>query len=146
MPGESAEVVKLPRYLPELQNALHQPFHILHYDGHAGFDPVKNQGFLVMCDEKNRRKDVYAETLATFLNNTSIRLVVLTACKTAEDASLKRYAGLAQQLMVRNNLPAVIAMQFDIIDDAAIAFIQVSTVPWRWLSHRCGGGRRPKRS
>ena len=123
--GDRAEVFKLPAAtLQELQNALHQPFHILHYDGHAGFDPEKNQGFLIMADNTNQRQDVTSETLATFLNNTSIRLVVLTACKTAEDASQKRYAGLAQQLMLRNNLPAVAAMQFDIQDTAAIAFIQ----------------------
>ena len=123
--GKRAEVFRLPAAnLQELQNALRQPYHILHYDGHAGFDPERNQGFLIMADDGNRRRDVYGETLATFLNNTTIRLVVLTACKTAEDASQKRYAGLAQQLMVRNNLPAVVAMQFNIQDEAAIAFIQ----------------------
>jgi len=123
--GKRAEVFRLPAAnLQELQNALRQPYHILHFDGHAGFDPERNQGYLVMADDGNRRRDVYGETLATFLNNTTIRLVVLTACKTAEDASQKRYAGLAQQLMVRNNLPAVVAMQFNIQDDAAIAFIQ----------------------
>jgi hypothetical protein len=51
----------------------------------------------------------------------SLRLIVLNACEGARAASSDPFAGVAQSL-VQQGIPAVIAMQFEITDEAAITF------------------------
>ena len=60
--------------------------------------------------------------LATYLDGSSIRLVVLSACETAVDSEKKRFSGIAQQLMRTTRLPTVVAMQYETPDASAIAF------------------------
>jgi len=67
---------------------------------------------------------VSGETLAAFLDGTSIRLVVLSACQSAMDSPERRFSGIAQGLLKTSSLPAAVAMQFSVRDDVAIAFNQ----------------------
>ena len=53
----------------------------------------------------------------------SLRLVVLNACEGARSARDDPFGGVAQAL-VRQGIPAVIAMQFEISDPAALVFSQ----------------------
>jgi CHAT domain-containing protein len=53
----------------------------------------------------------------------SLRLVVLNACEGARISPEDPFSGVAQTL-VRESIPAVIAMQFEITDDAAVAFAE----------------------
>ena len=53
----------------------------------------------------------------------SLRLVVLNACEGARSARDDPFRGVAQAL-VRQGIPAVIAMQFEISDPAALVFSQ----------------------
>lgn len=50
-----------------------------------------------------------------------MRLVILNACEGARTSSEDPYAGVAQTL-VRQGIPAVLAMQFEIFEDAALTF------------------------
>ncbi len=114
--------------LRELQERLaEQPYHVLHYMGHGDFDATTGQGVLVLEDEDERGRTVDGNTMGVLLRDApSIRLVFLNACETARTAQERGqdpFAGVAAGLVMAG-IPAVIAMQFPITDDAAITFAQ----------------------
>jgi hypothetical protein len=121
--------VRLQR-LPEarltvLQRELRRgEYHILHFIGHAGFDRDTQAGLLVLHDEAGRGRLVAAEHFGTILHDhRSLRLVVLNACEGSRASRADPFAGVAQTL-VQQGVPAVIAMQFEITDQAAITFAE----------------------
>jgi hypothetical protein len=121
--GDQAEVKTLRNCTPEmLREQLRQPFHILHYDGHAYFDAEQQMGSLCLEDVNGESHHLSGEMLATYLDGTSVRLVVLAACESGMDSPTKRFSGVAQQIMKSSNLPAAVAMQFAVVDASAIAF------------------------
>lgn len=107
--------------LENLQRQLRrEEYHIFHYIGHAGFDDTKDDGLLVLENEKGRSHLVRAEQLGNILHDEdSLRLAVLNACEGARSSRRDPFSGLAQSL-VQKGIPAVIAMQYEISDDAAI--------------------------
>ena len=107
--------------LATLREALSEDeVHVLHFIGHGGFDG--KEGVLVFENEAGTSRKVTAATLAMLLQNyDTLRLVVLNACEGARNSAHDPFAGVAQAL-VRGRIPAVIAMQFEITDRAAIAF------------------------
>src|SRR5271165_1941645 len=97
-------------------------YHVLHFVGHGGFDQGTQDGALVLHDEAGRGRLVTAERLGTILrDHRSLRLVVLNACEGARSSRTDPFAGVAQTL-VQQGIPAVIAMQFEITDKAAVVF------------------------
>jgi hypothetical protein len=97
-------------------------FHALHYVGHGRFDGKSQRGHLVLEDPSGWSKEVSGDQLATVLRDfTSLRLAVLNACEGARNGSGDPCSGVAQSL-VQREIPAVIAMQSEITDDAAIVF------------------------
>jgi hypothetical protein len=106
-----------------LQRALRRgEYHILHFIGHGGFDPGSQAGVVVLCDETGKGRRVTAEHLGTILHDhRSLRLVLLNACEGSRTSRTDPFAGVAQTL-VQQGVPAVIAMQFEITDQAAIIF------------------------
>jgi CHAT domain len=87
--------------------------------GHGEFDD--HGGALVFEDDWQRGKAVSADKLGTVLHDQlSLRLVVLNACEGARASRTDPFSGTAQTL-VRQGIPAVLAMQFEITDEAAIA-------------------------
>jgi len=109
--------------LAELQRELRAgAYHVLHFVGHGEFDLGTEEGGLVLCDETGRGRVVTGERLGTILHDhRSLRLVVLNACEGARSSPTDPFAGVAQTL-VQQGIPAVIAMQFEITDQAAIIF------------------------
>jgi hypothetical protein len=96
--------------------------HILHFVGHGGFDAQVQDGFLIFEDERGSQQRVSGRDLSVLLrNHPSVRLAVINACDGARSSNDDPFAGVAQTL-VRQGLPAVIAMQFEISDEAAISF------------------------
>ncbi|MBN1887771.1 MAG: CHAT domain-containing protein [Thermoflexales bacterium] len=120
--GEAGEVMAVRDTTPSaLRDVLRgQSFHVLHYDGHGAFEGTS--GYLYLHDAQGQIHKLSGEMLAAYLDGTPVRLVVLSACETAVDSSQKRFAGIAQQLMRTTNLPAVVAMQYEIPDQSALAF------------------------
>lgn len=102
----------------ELNNKLgSKDFHVLHYIGHGGFDPATQQGFLSFHEQK-----VYGENLGmTLAHRGTVRLAIINACEGGRAAMDGTYAGVAQSL-IQHNIPAVVAMQFEVSDEAAIKF------------------------
>ncbi len=108
--------------LGELQRALRRTYHVLHFIGHGGFDEQGQDGLLVFEDERGRGSEVSATYLSTILRDAdSLRLAVLNACDGAKASLTDQFAGVAQSLL-QQGVPAVVAMQFEITDEAAITF------------------------
>ena len=122
---ESQGVIALRRLdhasLGDLQHALRRDeYHIFHFVGHGGFDERLQDGILMMEDPHRRGVAVGAQRLGTLLHDhRSLRLAVLNACEGARTDATDPFAGVAQTL-IQQGLAAVIAMQFEFTDAAAI--------------------------
>ena len=98
------------------------PYHVFHFVGHGGFNSGIQDGQLILQDEKGRGVAINGSHLGTVLHDhRPLRLVVLNACDGARNGRTDLFSGAAQSL-VQQGIPAVIAMQFEITDKAAIAF------------------------
>ncbi len=109
--------------LVELQRLLRQKeYHVFHFIGHGGFEQKSQDGILVLEDEKERGRTVSGQYLGAVLHNhQSLRLAILNACEGGRTSRTDPFSGAAQSL-VQQGIPAVIAMQFEITDEAAITF------------------------
>jgi hypothetical protein len=107
--------------LEELRGALQRTgFHMFHFIGHGAFDERSQEGVLLFEDESRKAKPVRAEHLATLLHDhRTMQLVTLNSCEGARTSRSDPFAGTAQSL-VQGGIPAVVAMQFEITDSAAI--------------------------
>ena len=77
---------------------------------------------LILEGSKRRGRPVSGQDLGTLLrDHRPMRLAVLNACEGARTSSTDPFAGTAQSL-IQQGVPAVIAMQFEITDEAAITF------------------------
>lgn len=109
--------------LPALQTKLQKAdYHIFHYIGHGEYDEPTRDGALILEDEQQLAHKVRGKTLGTLLRDCrSLRFAVLNACEGARTSLKDPFAGVAHSLM-RQGLSAVVAMQFEITDAAAITF------------------------
>lgn len=108
----------------DLQRALRRgPWHILHFIGHGRFDTTRDEGLLLLADAAGRAAPLYATQLARLLASQRhhLRLVLLNACEGARSGRLDLFASTAATL-VGSGIPAVLAMQYEITDAAAIDF------------------------
>ena len=97
-------------------------YHIFHFIGHGGFDEQAQDGILLFEDDQGHGHKLSGEYLGTLLHDErTLRLVVLNACEGAKTGNKDLFAGVAQSL-VQQGLTAVIAMQNEITDEAAITF------------------------
>lgn len=85
-------------------------YHIVHFTGHG--NEVDGQGYLALENEDLTANNVGNQAIADLFAERGIRLVVLSACKSAD---------LAGRL-VRKGVPAVVAMQYSILDTSATGF------------------------
>ncbi len=100
------------------------PVHIFHFIGHGRFTENEQEGKLLLEDENGRGRPVSGQFLGTLLHDHhSLRLAVLNACEGARTSPVDAFSGVAHTL-IQLGLPAVIAMQFEITDTAAITFSQ----------------------
>ena len=99
-------------------------FHIVHFVGHSSFTNG-GEGVLFLESEADQRADALDSTaLANLLSDqTRLRLVVLNSCEGARTTLADPYAGVATTL-IQLGVPAVVAMQFEISDRAAIVFAE----------------------
>jgi CHAT domain-containing protein len=108
--------------LAALQRRLRrESYHVLHFIGHGTWDSRAEDGALAFEDEQGRLRLVDGQDLGVILHDHAFRLAVLNACEGARSGGDDTFAGVAQSL-VQRGIPAVIAMQFEISDAAAITF------------------------
>ncbi len=107
----------------ELQRALRKgTYHILHFVGHGGFDSVADEGMLALTNDEGGTALTSATDLARLLaDHPTLRLVVLNSCLGARGSTTNVFSSTAAAL-VRRGVPAVVAMQYEISDLAAIEF------------------------
>lgn len=97
-------------------------FHVLHFTGHGSFDETRSEGVILLEDGQSRADPVGAQDLSLLLRaHPEIRLVVLNVCRGAQGSGSDPFAGLAQSL-IRDRLPAVVAMRSAVTDRAALLF------------------------
>jgi hypothetical protein len=97
-------------------------YHIFHYIGHGVFDERGETSYLWLEDDEGKSSAIAGEKIGVHLHNhPSLRLVILNACEGARASTHDVYSGIAQGL-IREGIPAVIGMQFEISDEAAITF------------------------
>ncbi|MGH3696221.1 MAG: CHAT domain-containing protein [Pseudonocardiaceae bacterium] len=108
-----------------LEDTLDQgPWHVFHFVGHGGYNRDAEEGTLALADETGRTRWVGADDLSRlFAEHHTLRLVVLNACDTGRSGALDAFSSTAGAL-VRRWVPAVLAMQFEISDLAAVRFAQ----------------------
>jgi hypothetical protein len=99
-------------------------YHILHYVGHSAFTG-QGEGMLYLEQENDGKSVSVDSTLfANLLSDQDrLRLVVLNSCEGARTTLTDPYAGVATTL-IQLGVPAVVAMQFEISDDAALLFAE----------------------
>ena len=97
-------------------------YHILHFIGHGTFDEAHKEGALAFEDQDGNLDVVGGDRLATIVGpRESLRLVVLNSCEGARSDVSDPFSGVAGRL-IGQDVPAVIGMQFEITDRAAILF------------------------
>jgi WD40 repeat protein len=101
------------------------PWHILHFIGHGGFDARTDEGLIALEDEEGKAQMLTATHLGRLLaDHRSLRLVVLNACEGARGSEQDIFSSTAT-ILVRRGIPAVLAMQYEITDRAAIELSRV---------------------
>jgi CHAT domain-containing protein len=117
-------------------------WHVFHFVGHGGLPSVEDdagavdeapEGFIVLGDGRGGYHEVRASELRLMLQGRgagSLRLVVLNCCDSARGTADDALASPAAAL-VRAGIPAVVAMQFPISDEAAV---QLSSVFYEKLA------------
>jgi hypothetical protein len=94
--------------------------HILHFSGHG----VVSDGLGALALEKpgsGATDPLTARQLRGLLNRMGITLAVLNACETARHSARDALMGVAQAL-IREEIPAVIAMQFPVSETVSLLF------------------------
>lgn len=121
LPGTIVDVIR-PVQEDILRALVAHDYHVVHYMGHGDFD--NSGGRLLLQDERGGPHPVSGAVFAGWLENEPARLVFLNACKTGTPGAqtgMHPFAGVASAL-VHKGVPAVVAMQYPISNDAATLF------------------------
>lgn len=97
---------------------------IFHFAGHGKFKRSvldDSGGYILLLGEDGNSEPMTAESLAVNLQNRGVQLVFLGACETGRRDEQNVWSGVAVALMAAG-IPAVLAMQYKIWDESAIAF------------------------
>lgn len=108
----------------ELDRVVSAPdaFHVLHYIGHGAYDARTADGVLVLEDASGNAAEMTGDDLGMLLRDErTLRLALLNSCQGARTSHVDPFSGVATSLL-HCGIPAVVGMQFDITDGAAIAF------------------------
>lgn len=110
--------------LPALQDALSRtPYHVLHFTGHGAFGDT--EGKLCFENAVGQSELIGPQQLRPLLiGQRDLRLIVLSACQSAKTSGLDAFDSVATGLL-QAAVPAVLAMQFSILDDSAIELARV---------------------
>jgi hypothetical protein len=99
-------------------------YHIVHFTGHGKYDNDESKGYIILETEDGRARAVENSSIADLLAGRSVRLVVLSTCQSGKVSNKEAYADLAT-ILSKKNVPAVVAMQYSIIDLSATKFASI---------------------
>lgn len=99
--------------------------HVVHYTGHGAYredkeTPTNSRSFLALEKENGQTQAAGIAELRPHLQNApDLRLAVLSGCQTAQTSGSNAFSGVATGMLAAN-MPAVVAMQFSILDSSGI--------------------------
>jgi len=108
----------------DVQDALRDgPWHAVHFIGHGGFDPDLGEGVLCLVGDDGRTDAVESDRLIDLLRSArpAPPLIMLNSCSGARGSTTDLFSGTAAAL-IRGGFGAVVAMQYEITDAAAVEF------------------------
>ena len=110
--------------LTVLEQALDTPYSVFHYSGH-GISP-KGGGGLLLEDAEGKKRPSSVRELMTVMEKglKHFRLAVISGCQTAAAAGADGFPDIGREL-IRRGVPAALAMQFSIGDEAGLKFAEV---------------------
>ena len=111
--------------MSSLESACHGA-HMFHFAGHGSFvwedgGQTCGSGLIFLEDAGGDTLPFPVEKLALTLRGAGVRMVFLGGCETGRRDGVNAWSGVAPALM-RVGIPAAVAMQYAVFDDAAIAF------------------------
>lgn len=108
----------------DLQRAMRKEhWNVFHFIGHGDFQ--NDEGVLAMADEDGNSQLMTATQVGRLLaDHDSLRLAVLNSCRGASASNNDLYSSTGAVLM-RRGVPAVVSMQYEISDRAAIEFARM---------------------
>ncbi len=108
-----------------LSQALLEKPQLFHFSGHGQFKPLDDSASLVLLKEDGSKEPelVPASAIAVKLQAAGVRLAYLGACELGRQRGLTPWTGIAPALAAAG-IPAVVAMQYELLDDMAILFAQ----------------------
>ncbi|MBI3421886.1 MAG: tetratricopeptide repeat protein [Acidobacteria bacterium] len=107
-----------------LARSLKDGYHILHFTGH-GISPRDGGGLLLEDAHGKKLPASIAEVMQAVESGVDrLRLAVISGCQTARTLHTGAFNDLARELL-RQRVPAVIAMQFSITDEGGLKFAEV---------------------
>ena len=106
----------------DLQNAISAgPWHVFHFIGHGEYSAETDEGCVILADEEGGPERLNALNLARVLQHRPLKMVVLNACEGAKGGGKDMLSSTASPLLLKG-VQAVLAMQYEISDDAAVEF------------------------
>jgi CHAT domain-containing protein len=110
----------------DLQQAMRRgQWHVFHFVGHGAFDTKADQSLVMLADDEGKAQPLRAAELGRLLaDHPDLRLAVLNACEGAKGGGLDIFSSTAS-ILVRQGLPAVLAMQFAVTDQVAVELSRV---------------------
>jgi hypothetical protein len=97
-------------------------WHVLHCVCHGGFDDDLNSGYIQLSADDGSAMRLHASDFERLIaDSPSLRLIVLNACDSAVSGAEDVLTSTAASLVVAG-VPAVVAMQYEITDQAALVF------------------------
>jgi hypothetical protein len=99
-----------------------RPWDIVHFAGHGRLN-ARGEAELRLHHPDGGEHWVDADQFATLFNNAGVRLIVLNCCRAAAAGGTRTVAGLGP-ILIGRRAAAVVAMQYEIADHAAIRFAE----------------------
>lgn len=117
-----------------LSDARRPPVHVLHFDGHGVFEGeldahdglrlgTGGQGVVAFENDEGMLDPVDADTLAQVLQDSGVRLTVLTACQSAMGATDDVFSSVAARL-IQSGVDAVAAMSTSVLVASATRYVK----------------------
>lgn len=94
-------------------------YHIFHFTGHGSYHD--GRGHLIFEKEDGTAREIDNRAIADLLAGRGVRLVVLSACQSGKASNKEAYTDLAS-ILSKEGIPAVVAMQYPILDLSATNF------------------------
>jgi tetratricopeptide (TPR) repeat protein len=114
----------LPALRARLSDAAKPTIQVLHFDGHGVFkEGHQRQGLLAFEDEHGQLDLVRAEDVAQVLQDSGVRLAMLTACQSAMGAADDAFSSVAAQF-IQSGVDAVIAMSASVLVISAARYAE----------------------